>query len=114
MMDGQMTIFDFLPAPNISLEDMSDEEMISTLESATGLSFSKIEWRWDDKVQYEYEAKKGNVKYTASFSRYLTDNRDRIIMVGYERKKNYEGGGAPCESLEEAVNWLKRQMRRLT
>ena len=98
----QMTIYDLIPTDD--LESMSDEEMVRRVSEGAGIPFKAS----DD----GYAAKIGKVEYTLNFGRYPIDDRKRFIRCGYtDKSQGYAGGGAPCNSVEDAVEWFKGRLK---
>lgn len=105
-MDGQMTIFDFLPPPEDDLETLDEEVMVARIAERTGLIFKKNTGTKLDHNLYEAKYKKAIIDVT--YSRYDTIdelNGKRFIGVGYSFSKG--GGGSPCDSLAKAVDRIK-------
>lgn len=108
-MNGQMTIFDFLkPTYPDDLNTLPEEEMVRIVGEALGIKFN-----YDDFFE-SYKYKKGIVTLTIGYSNYsLPDNTARFIGCGYDwaLANDRQGGGRPCDSIEEAVNYLQRHRR---
>lgn len=105
-MKGQLSIFDFMsPEPETrGLDDIPEDEMVRNLENLTGLAFKHHEDR--------YEAKYKKIMLYVHYDNYaMTDCTDRFIAVGYDTKAR-EGGGGPCDSIEEAAGKLKKYMEK--
>lgn len=109
-MMGQMSIFDLMD--RIVLEDMSEEEMIAEVMRSTGLEFKLQEYPGYKTTIHEYECKYKGAKFTCNYSKYFDDGA-RFISCGYSRRKNYEGAGSPCDSIDEAVDFFKFYMQRV-
>ena len=104
MMDGQMSLWDFIPMQT-DLDRLTEEEMIHMLEMATGLSFTKKVYAYDF---YEYEAKRSKVTFSAKFDNYIMeDNKRRFISAGYDIA-NHGGIGCPCDTVDEAISIMKK------
>ena len=104
-MPEQMSIFDFIPIPEQSLEDMTDDEIVRKIEEGTGLKF----WL-NTRFGNYYETKVRGVTFYIHMSRYdLDDNQNRFIGVGWDKKS--EGASAPRDSVKEAIDWIKTQIR---
>ena len=115
MTGGQMTIFDFLPAPS-DLDELPEEEMVRIVGERTGLKFQLLNLKphnqyFDD--LYQYEAKIGKAKITIHYSRYFPElyHGKRFISVSYMHGTG--GAGAPCDTLDEAVEMLKMYIERI-
>lgn len=108
-MEGQLTIFDLLEER--TLEDMTEEEMITEVERRLGLRFQVKEYKGTPPLyEYEYKFNK-DVRITCEYDTYMGTST-RFISVGYDNKKSKGGGGAPCDSIEEAVEYFKRIIKR--
>lgn len=102
-MEKQLTIFDLL-SDERSLDDMTEEEMAEEVGKRLGLTFQLF--RYDANI-HEYRAKYKDLLLTCEYDTYY-GTQTRFIGVGYDDKKEKSGGGAPCDSIDEAVGWLKR------
>lgn len=108
-LDGQISIFDWMPTaaelPEYpSIDDIQESEAVQIVADALGLNFI-----FDSKFR-EWLAKKRKLKLTVSYSRYnLPDNTRRFLNVGYELGTS--GGGRPCDTIQEAIDWFKRKMK---
>ena len=107
---GQMTIFDFLPQPEDDLETLPETTMVRLISEATGLKFKPVDYKSKYYIPntQEYVAKiSKHEEYTIQYDNYLgiNDNR-RFIGTGYSYKTS--GGSAPCDSVQEAINWFKK------
>jgi hypothetical protein len=112
-MDGQMTIFDFIPPPEDDLETLDEEVMVARIAERTGLIFKKQPSdRWLEHPTYEAKYKKATIE--VQYSRYDTlddNNNKRFIGVGYSFAKG--GGGSPCDTLTKAVDRIKRYQQTI-
>ena len=109
----QMTIFDILaPDECKDWRDMSLKEIASYISEQTGLNFIP-DTRFHGDF-HEYIAYKTNrLFFTIGLSKYNTlDDRNGqpFISVGYEDKKDCSGGGGPCDTLEEAINYFNSRL----
>lgn len=101
-MNGQMTIWDFMERK--ALCEMTEEEMVEEVGRQTGLTF-KPNPRLGSPTTYE--AKKGKLKLAIQLDHYYgTDTR----FIGVDWFLGTSGGGAPADTIEEAVKWLRRRM----
>jgi hypothetical protein len=97
-----MTIWDFLERK--ALCEMTEEEMVEEIEKQTGLTF-KPNPRLGEPITYE--AKKGKLKLSIELDHYYgTDTR----FIGVGGSLGTSGWGAPADTIEEAVEWLRRRM----
>lgn len=114
-MDGQMTIFDFLPPPEDDLETLDEEVMVARIAERTGLIFKKQPSdRWLEHPSYEAKYKKATID--VEYSEYYTEDKQhgkRFIGVGYWDPKDKWGAGSPCDSLGEAVEKIQGYIRRI-
>lgn len=101
----QMTIWDYFRELE-SLDNLPENEMVHRIEGKTGLRFSfKENVKWSE-LNY-YEAKDKGVEYLLHYDTYMNTSV-RFIAVGWNYKTS--GGGAPCDSVDEAVEKLKAYM----
>lgn len=100
----QMTIWDYLEPE--SLDNLSESEMVKQIEVRTGLKFEYFETSSKYGTWNCYKAKKNGIVFEVSYSKYMNTNI-RFIDVGWDCKKNKSGGGSPCDSVDEAVKYLK-------
>lgn len=102
----QMTIFDFLQPDQSEYPDIntiSEAEAVRIVGDALG-----VEFVWSEFFQ-TWQAVKRKVKLTLDYDHFdLIDNHDLFLNVGYDCKMG--GGGAPCESIEEAIKYLKTRV----
>ena len=110
---GQMSIFDFVTADYPDFNTMSESEAAKVIGDALGVVF-----KYNDRFE-EYEAKKWRTMLTFEFDNYLEfDNMQkekrgaRFLSMGYQVKgENAHGGGAPCDSFDAAIDYLRRAAR---
>ncbi len=106
-MDGQMNIFDFLKIEN--QDDVPEKEMVALVGNAIGVVFEK-----NDHLDH-YEGYHSKLKLTIQYDNYnLMDKTDRFISCGWDNKKRYSAGGRPCDSIEEAIHYLREAIERNT
>lgn len=108
-MDGQMSIFDILPIGNteaICIDATPEDEMVKLIGYALGIVF-----KYNGHLE-QYEHVQRKLKLTVQYSNYdLEDNHDRFISCGWDNSKTHSGGGRPCDSMEEAVKYLRTVMK---
>lgn len=101
-MNGQMTIWDYLPAEN--LEDIPEDVMARRIGDAIGVTFT-----WDDFFE-EYRAKVGKWILSVNYSRYFAnvdDNEGRgARFISCDYQSNRSGKSAPRDSIKEAIEWF--------
>lgn len=99
------------------LENTQDLENV-TLEELNKKITEKIGIKFEENPKYpgEYIAKiKGGYTLEFSFSTYMTEDGGdgkKTILLGWSNKKG-EGGGSPGDSIEEAVDYFKKALRRI-
>lgn len=106
--ENQMTIWEFLEKPR-SLEDMTEKEMVDYIGKQLGKVFIYNDYleHWEVKLRKNY-------KLDLSFSTYDTsddNNGKRFISAGWGNHMG--GGGRPCDSLEEAIKYLKDAIEKV-
>lgn len=103
----QMTIFDMIRDEYPQLELMTEQEAVGHVGKALGLTF-----RHNDFLD-QWECKVGSKTLDVSYSHYnmIGDMNGKLfISVGCEDRKTKEGAGAPRDTLEEAIEWLRRRI----
>lgn len=99
------------------LENMDELDMVSRISEELEKVFAKVVHIYGNKKTVEYKCKVpgGLVLTIDGFSRYDTEDEfdgKRMILVGYDDKKNHSGGGGPCDSIDEAVEYFQNILRR--
>jgi hypothetical protein len=116
-MDGQMTIFDFLPPPEDDLETLDEEVMVVRIAERTGLKFSpEMISPLYEPAYTNYKAKYKTATIDVDYGEYDTGDEKhgkRYIGVGYWNPKEKRGSGSPCDSLDEAVEKIHGYIRRI-
>jgi len=105
-----MTIFDIMSESTIpDWRTMSLKQIASYVGEQTGLTFipdTRFHRAFDSYIAYY----RSTLFFTLGLSNYKTgDERDGqpFISVGYDNKKDLSGGGAPCDTLEEVIEYFK-------
>lgn len=101
---GQMTIFDFLKPQERPLEDLPEDEMVKMITDATGLNFRHIDSFWG------WQCKRRGVTFSVQYDNY-TENFRRFI--GADWQTNKQGQSSPCNSVQEAIDFFRKAIRRL-
>ena len=114
-MGYQMTIFEILETSKApDWKEMSLKEIATYVSEQTGLTFipdTRYHGEFNEYIAY----RTSRFFFTLGKSTYTTlDDIDGepFISVGYEDKQNQAGGGAPCDTLEGAIEWFKYRLRR--
>ena len=108
---GQMTIFDFLQTEDTeNLDDMTDEYLMQKMYEATGLKFVYDAGTSEVLGLNYFKCKVKRREYECYFSTYAYDDHKRFISVGVS--ESLWGSGAPCDSLSEAIQTMKRYIER--
>jgi len=103
---GQMTIFDYFS----ELDSIPEEEMARQVGEAVGMVFKRVvaEWFEESEGRGWFETRKSkNEKYDLYYSTYLGTNK-RFIGAGWQYKTS--AGGGPCDTIQEAIDFIKRGM----
>ena len=103
----QMTIFDYLS----ELDSIPEEEMVRQVGEAVGMVFKRVQADWFEESVGGgwYEARKSkHEKYELNYDTYLDGTNRRFIGAGWQYKTS--GGGAPCDTIQEAIDYIKRGM----
>lgn len=110
--DGQMSIFEYLPTDD-TLESKTLEQIAAELSMLVGVNFNKAvsEYKGDTFVEYVAKLDKNNRLMLDEGTYNTEDERHgkRYIGVGYDFAENHAGGGAPCDTIDEAVAYLRRR-----
>ena len=111
-MSYQMTIFDILNTPEWT--EMTLKQIAAYIGEQTGLNFipdTRFHGEFNEYIAYHTS----KMFFTVGLDNYETNdkrNNQPFISVGYENKKDNSGGGAPCDSLEEAIEYFNRSLER--
>ena len=104
----QMTIFDIVePETSTDWRKMSIKQIAAYISDRTGLNFipdTRFKGEFNEYIAYFTS----HLFFTVGLSTYTTRERNGVpfISVGYEDKKNQSGGGSPCDSLDEAIEYF--------
>lgn len=110
-MVGQMSIFEFLPQAS-DFMSMPESEIMDTISRRIGVKLA-----WDSHLE-EYSAKVGKTKIRAEIDTYSCthDGSETIIeghkFIGTGWSRSTEGGGRPCDSIDEAVEYLLKAITK--
>lgn len=89
---------------------LSEQEAVERIGEALGLKFVYSSFF------EEWIAKVGKLQLTAHYSHYATDDENvdgaLFLGVGWDNKKDNSGGGAPCDTLNDAIDKLKIVIER--
>ena len=112
-MSYQMTIFDVLTEEAPDWKEMSLKEIAAYISEKTGLTFipdTRFHGEFNEYIAY----KTSKLFFTLGLDAYTTEERNGqpFISVGYENKKDLSGGGSPCDSLDEAIEYFSYRIRR--
>lgn len=92
------------------INDLSEPEMVDIVGCSAGLNF-----KYKNEL-FGYEAKTKHCTFTLKYStyKYAGAYGKRHISAGYDYKKNGEIGGAgrPCDSIQQAIDFMKRGIER--
>ena len=107
---GQMTIFDFLPQ-TADFATMPEAEVMAVISERIG-----IRLLWDSHLE-EWAAKVGKTKLTAEIGTYKCTHDGTEMIAGHKFigcgwGRSTSGGGSPCNSIDEAVEYLKAALKR--
>lgn len=100
---GQLTIFDFL-RPRSEIEALSIEEIASIVGKSIGLTFRQNDF-------WVMESRKNGMMFEISKDTYDTfDQRDGTAFLAVGWRGKHEGGGAPADSIEEAIEYFRGRL----
>lgn len=113
--ENQMTIFDYLeeePAPDF--KTMTDEAIAEYIGQKLGVRFqwSQIFEEYTAKVPGSYRGKRVNMMLSVHTSTYnlKDDAKNGQHFISCDISYNGGGAGSPCDSLEEAVRFFRKQI----
>jgi hypothetical protein len=107
MMDGQMTIWDFMTEQ--PLESIPEEEMVRQIGSALGVNFVY------DPHFGNYRAKVGKSTLRVEYDHY-DGCFDDALFIGCDFDSgppHSSGAGAPCDSIREAIKWFEKYRKEV-
>ena len=111
---GQISLFDLLPQSEV--DELTEEDVVEQVSQRLNIKFVRIEINNDFHSWHQFKCKLKNVELTIDgFDTYDTmdeKNGQRMIPVGFSSKKNHGGGGAPCDNVNEVVEYFKRIIDR--
>ena len=100
----QLTIFDWMRPEYPDIHDISEAEVAKIVGDAIGMTFKHDGERWCARIK--------NYLIDLEYDHYdLEDNHDLFLGIGYDNKKDHSGGGAPTDSIEEAIAYIKRRIK---
>ena len=109
MIDGQFTIFDYAEPekPKIDFYDMTEQEMVEYIGNEIGMIFHHNDYLRQWEVSYKRHV------ISLYYSTYYGSSK-RFISAGVDKKYgDFHGTGRPCDSLEEAINHIKGNIRSI-
>ena len=110
-MEGQMTIFDFLPQPETkSLENLPEDEMVRLMSEATGLDFKpEHSMSWLGKELYT--AKKGKETYSISYANCFSFRKNEYVKsISCSYDYGTGGCGVAIDNLDDAIQFFKKRL----
>lgn len=116
-MEGQMTLWEYLTPtqPDADFHNMTEAEMVDYVGKAIGLTFTYNDFfeRYEVKVKGIKKRFVLDIHYDHYSTSWKSDdaNGGLFISVGYDY--SHGGGGSPCDSLEEAIDYFKRTIERI-
>jgi hypothetical protein len=109
-MEGQqLTIFDYMDPekPKTDFCDMSEKEMVEYIGNETGMIFHHNDFL------RQWEANYKRCVISLFYSTYYGSSK-RFISAGVDKKYgDFHGTVRPCDSLEEAINHIKGNIRSI-
>ena len=110
-MEGQMTIFDFLPQPEAkSLENLPEDEMVRLMSEATGLDFKPTQAQ--KYLGHElYEAKRGKETYSIGYMNAFSFRKNEYVK-SISCSYSYGTGGCSVaiDNLDDAIQFFKKRL----
>lgn len=111
-MQGQMSIWDFLGDEKTQegFFDLTDKEIAEVIGERLGVCFVYNNYleHWEYKIKKKSRIDLSKSKYSLAGEK----NGQPFISAGWDYKST-EGGGCPCDSIDEAVNYLRNGIERI-
>ena len=112
--EGQMSLFDMMPAEDgDTLESKTIAQIAADISMLVGVNFNPKTWA-DGEVQYVARLDKSNT-LTLSEDHYDTEDEShglRFLGCGYDFKDDNSGGGAPCDTIDDAVVYFRKRIKQ--
>lgn len=102
MMNGQISIFDWMPSPDIN--DIPEAEAVQIVGYRIGIRFEH-----DRKSGY-YRAKVGKIKIMLQYDHFVPGVNGGRLYLGTAYEYGTSGGGSPCDGIDGAVEWIRRKI----
>lgn len=107
----QMTLFELEPTDEVDIDATSEEEIVRMIGNVLGLEFQDKGW------PFGWVAGDKKLNFDVKYSYYKTNDErqgKRFIACGYNyhQNGNIGGAGGPCDSVDEAIKFLRRGMER--
>ena len=100
-MDGQMTLMDW--CGNEHLDGISEEQMAKIIGQAVGMEF-----KYRDEL-FGWEYKKGKLLCRVQYDNYNMMDSHRLF-IGVDIHTTHSNCSAPCDTLDEAINFIKKHL----
>ena len=107
----QMTLFELEPTDEVDISTTLEEDVVAIIGNALGLKFENKGWPWgwvagDKKLNFD-------VKYS-NYTSMDEKHGKRFIACNYNYhiNGNIGGAGGPCDSVDEAIEFLRRGIER--
>ena len=112
--EGQLSLFDMMPAEDgDTLEGKTIAQIAADITMLVGVNFNPKTWA-DGEVQYVARLDKSNT-LTLSEDYYSTEDEEngkRFLGCGYDFKDDNSGGGAPCDTIDDAVAYFRKRIEK--
>ena len=112
--EGQLSLFDMMPAEDgDTLEGKTISQIAADISMLVGVNFNPKTWS-DGEVQYVARLDK-NSTLTLSEDHYDTEDEShglRFLGCGYDFKNDNSGGGAPCDTIDDAVAYFRKRIEQ--
>ena len=104
----QMTLFDLEPVDDVDFNSTPEEDVVKMIGCATGINF-----RYKDKL-WGWVGGDRKLNFNISYSNYSFGGHERHLNCGYNynQKGHIGGAGSPCDTVEEAIEFLKTGIER--
>ena len=114
--EGQMSIFDLMPRDSKDFTQMTISEIADEIGRAIGLTFQQDKRKgWED----TWYCERRHIRFEIHLSKYFEDcipetnhTADGSFIGVRVADRNFCGQSGPTDSLEEAIEFFKKQMSR--
>lgn len=117
--EGQLSLFDMMPADDgDTLEGKTIAQIAADISMIVGVNFNPktYEDKYERAIITEYVARLDkNNTLSLSEDHYNTEDEEngkRFLGCGYDFKDDNSGGGAPCDTIDDAVAYFRKRIEQ--